>query len=484
MMESFVLSVDIFIRKSNYSYPIHQNGFTRDIFKFNSVDKKDCVLKQNFYEIYNNVTIISINKTNEYDKLFPYESTGDNNLSMINKVFTYRSKNGIADVFSKILSKDDNSIVFQFTHICDINMRNQLNLHWDVLTLIYFYNEIYISFDILKFCDSPVNTGSIISGLLIFCLGFLFVLLSTNIKYQVTNSENQREGEIHAWHVIGFVIMGSALLILLFYFKNLISTIFTILVILQAFTSLYLTLKSFLESYELHNKFAIFQMVIFGNEVYVYLCCLVCGFIVLTWFVTKHWILNDLIGFCFVFTILSLLHLNSFKISVFLLFCTFLYDVFWVFYSPKIFSDNLMVSAATQLNLPIKLEIPIFDNRNPLKNCVFLGIGDLVIPGFLIKFCRKFDFLKGTNRYYNASMILYAMSLLSSGFVMIFFNHAQPVLLYVFPIMFTGIISLAWIRNEVMDIWLGVHRANNNRNRATNNHNEIADAMELDNVAV
>jgi len=58
-------------------------------------------------------------------------------------------------------------------------------------------------------------------------------------------------------------------------------------------------------------------------------------------------------------------------------------------------------------------------------------------------------------------MILYALSLLSSGFVMVIFHHAQPVLLYVFPIMVSGLILVAYMRKEVSDIWFGVNTINN-----------------------
>ena len=64
-----------------------------------------------------------------------------------------------------------------------------------------------------------------------------------------------------------------------------------------------------------------------------------------------------------------------------------------------------MVFAATSINLPIKLEMPIFFSpEHPLKTCLLLGLGDIVIPGFIIKFFKRFDFIKKTNVYYKMEL--------------------------------------------------------------------------------
>ena len=87
-----------------------------------------------------------------------------------------------------------------------------------------------------------------------------------------------------------------------------------------------------------------------------------------------------------------------------------------------------MVVAATSLNLPVKLEIPILFDNHPLKSCMFLGLGDLVLPGLIIRFCHRFDFIKKCNVYYFSSLGLYSIALCLSGIVVAVFKYPQPVL--------------------------------------------------------
>ncbi len=51
------------------------------------------------------------------------------------------------------------------------------------------------------------------------------------------------------------------------------------------------------------------------------------------YFLTKHWIINDIIGFCLAFTTLTLSFIirKSFMLCFVCLFTFFAYDTFWVF---------------------------------------------------------------------------------------------------------------------------------------------------------
>ena len=97
--------------------------------------------------------------------------------------------------------------------------------------------------------------------------------------------------------------------------------------------------------------------------------------IVIPYLITKNWILNNLIGISVVITIIKSLKIPSYKIGALLLGCTFLFDIFWVFYSDRIFGQSVMVTifnkniknrfifkvyVATKINLPMKLVFPIF----------------------------------------------------------------------------------------------------------------------------
>lgn len=48
-------------------------------------------------------------------------------------------------------------------------------------------------------------------------------------------------------------------------------------------------------------------------------------------------------GVALILTVLQIVHLPNIKVSTILLSCAFLYDVFWVFISPKIFHESVMI---------------------------------------------------------------------------------------------------------------------------------------------
>ena len=90
-----------------------------------------------------------------------------------------------------------------------------------------------------------------------------------------------------------------------------------------------------------------------------------------------------------------------------LLSCLFVYDVFWVFVSPRFFGESVMVTVATKqsnspiqalahtlhillpavfalhLDLPVKLLVPrsLLNRSQPTDDFLLLGLGDVALPG-------------------------------------------------------------------------------------------------------
>ena len=81
--------------------------------------------------------------------------------------------------------------------------------------------------------------------------------------------------------------------------------------------------------------------------------------------------------------------LPNLKVASFLMIGLFFYDIYWVFYSKNQFGSSVMATVATNLNLPIKL---VFANSQITYSCKcsMLGLGDIVIPGALLKMLFNF----------------------------------------------------------------------------------------------
>ncbi|KAK1284745.1 Signal peptide peptidase-like 1 [Acorus calamus] len=228
-----------------------------------------------------------------------------------------------------------------------------------------------------------------------------------------------------------------------------------------------------------------------------WLLIVLCVGTVFAWLVSGHWILNNILGISICIAFVSHVRLPNVKICALLLVCLFVYDVFWVFFSERIFGANVMVSVATQqasnpvhtvanslslpglqlitkkLEMPVKLVFP----RNLLGSGVsqsgsmeymMLGLGDMAIPGMLIALVLCFDYRKSkelgvpsdasSNRrqkYAWYAIFGYAIGLITALAAGILSRSPQPALLYLVPSTLGPVIFLSWLRKDFMELWEG-----------------------------
>ncbi|TKY58278.1 Signal peptide peptidase [Spatholobus suberectus] len=122
---------------------------------------------------------------------------------------------------------------------------------------------------------------------------------------------------------------------------------------------------------------------------------------------------------------IEMLSLGSFKTGAILLAGLFVYDIFWVFFTP------VMVSVAKSFDAPIKLLFPTADSARPFS---MLGLGDIVIPGIFVALALRFDVSRGKQpQYFKSAFLGYTAGLVLTIIVMNWFQAAQPALLYIVP---------------------------------------------------
>jgi ABC-type multidrug transport system fused ATPase/permease subunit len=342
----------------------------------------------------------------------------------------------------------------------------------------FFYNEKEYSFSYLKFCKKENKFLNIFSSIILFIIAMLYVFLSTFIQmdFKIVKEFNEQIN-IPWYYGIIYIFIASAVLLFLFYFINSILSIFNILVAFQCFICLYYTFKFF--SKKFFNIF--FQKKIkklfYNLKIYHIISLLLTTILVCLYFYMKNWQLNNIMAFGLVFYILSFLLIKNFIVCFTFLIGIFFYDTFWVFYSHKIFTDNVMLTVATKIDLPIKLEMPILFSNNPLKNCMLLGLGDLALPGMVIKYCKRFDDLskklkKGKGGYYKLCFILYICSVISAMIAVYVFDSGQPVLFYISPSFIVGLLFRAFKKGELKDFWNGLKEETKNNKKDEKNNNK------------
>lgn len=104
--------------------------------------------------------------------------------------------------------------------------------------------------------------------------------------------------------------------------------------------------------------------------------------------VDKPWWLTNLLGLSFAYNALQMLSPTTFWTGTLILSTLFVYDIYFVFFTP------LMVTVAKSLDIPAKLLFPrpAGPRDDPGKQALaMLGLGDIVLPGIIIGLALRFD---------------------------------------------------------------------------------------------
>ncbi|KAM7274866.1 hypothetical protein ACFE04_016732 [Oxalis oulophora] len=193
----------------------------------------------------------------------------------------------------------------------------------------------------------------------------------------------------------------------------------------------------------------------------VLLCCIAFA---LFWAINRRasysWIGQDVLGICMMITVLQLARLPNIKVATVLLSCAFVYDIFWVFLSPLIFHDSVMIAVARGDNsggesIPMLLRVPRF--FDPWGGYDMIGFGDILFPGLLVLFAYRYDKAtkKGAlNGYFLWVIIGYGIGLVFTYLALYLMNgHGQPALLYLVPCTLGVTVILSTVRGELKDLW-------------------------------
>ncbi|XP_003969610.1 signal peptide peptidase-like 2A isoform X1 [Takifugu rubripes] len=288
--------------------------------------------------------------------------------------------------------------------------------------------------------------------------------------------------------VIIFVGLMSVMLLLMYFFYNILVYVIIAIFCLASASALFSCLDAVMDvigcgtvSFSIKNcKLSLRSLVLAA----------VCISIAVVWGVYRNedswiWILQDLLGIAFCLNFMKTISLSNFKICVILLSLLLVYDVFFVFITP-FFTKNgvsIMVQVAlgpdaagerTQSNmvevpaepqapsekLPVVMRVPRF-SAWALNMCgmqfSILGFGDIIVPGLLVAYCSRFDVrINSRNKvYFISSCIAYLLGIIMTFAVMLLSGMGQPALLYLVPFTLITAAAVAGYRKEMRQFWTG-----------------------------
>ncbi|KAJ7010642.1 signal peptide peptidase-like 2 isoform X1 [Populus alba x Populus x berolinensis] len=194
-------------------------------------------------------------------------------------------------------------------------------------------------------------------------------------------------------------------------------------------------------------------------------------FLVLLYELMSYWFIELLVvlfciggveGIALIITVLQIVQVPNLKVGTVLLSCAFLYDIFWVFVSKKLFHESVMIVVARgdrsgEDGIPMLLKIPrLFD---PWGGYSIIGFGDILLPGLLIAFSLRYDWSANKSLragYFPWAMLAYGLAaglLITYVALNLMDGHGQPALLYIVPFTLGTFLALGKKRGDLRVLW-------------------------------
>jgi signal peptide peptidase-like protein 2B len=271
--------------------------------------------------------------------------------------------------------------------------------------------------------------------------------------------------EVDTWAAFGFFAVGSCFLMFLFFFMK-----YLIYVIIFAFCMggascicqfLSICLQHFLPMLKSRVANLPGMGVVLQADMIAMVPALVLP---ACWLFLRNtpygWPFQDIIGAGFLCWLQRTLRLPDMKIATLFLVLMFFFDIFWVFISPLIFQQSVMVTVATGggtgESVPMLLRVPSLTDA--LGNDRLLGFGDIALPGLLVSYLRRHDLLSKRRLpegYFLPALIGYFIGLCTTICALVIMHMGQPALLYLVPGTLGTTLCLALGRGELGCLWEG-----------------------------
>ncbi|XP_075388234.1 signal peptide peptidase-like 2A isoform X1 [Tenrec ecaudatus] len=310
----------------------------------------------------------------------------------------------------------------------------------------------------------------------------------TNIEDRDVRKKKEEYLTFSPLTVVIFVVICCVMMVLLYFFYKWLVYVMIAIFCIASVTSLYNCLAALIHKIPCGQC----KFVCRGKSIEVRLVFLfgLCIAIAAVWAVFRNedrwaWILQDILGIAFCLNLIKTLKLPNFKSCVILLGLLLLYDVFFVFITPFITKngESIMVELAAgpfgnNEKLPVVIRVPKLICFSVMSVCLMpvsvLGFGDIIVPGLLIAYCRRFDVQIGSSVYYVSSVIAYAVGMILTFVVLVLMKSGQPALLYLVPCTLITASVVAWRRKEMKKFWKGSsYQVMDHLDYATNEESQV-----------
>ncbi|XP_065901874.1 minor histocompatibility antigen H13-like isoform X2 [Dysidea avara] len=178
----------------------------------------------------------------------------------------------------------------------------------------------------------------------------------------------------------------------------------------------------------------------------------VAVFTAMAYFITKHWILNNIFAMFFSFTAIEFISLQTTQVCYIVLLGALFFDIFWM-----IFGVHIVIVGTVLFEAPLKLVFPMDLLEGSQSNIfIMLPPKDIAFPGLFIALLYRYDVRQHPNNsriYFIISCISYIFGFMIAIVTMHTFRTPQSVLLFLVPACLGLPLATAAIKGELSDLW-------------------------------
>ncbi|KAI0982362.1 hypothetical protein GJ496_006413 [Pomphorhynchus laevis] len=121
--------------------------------------------------------------------------------------------------------------------------------------------------------------------------------------------------------------------------------------------------------------------------------------------------------------------------------------------------EYIMFGISIYESIPVLIQMPAL--RKPTIPCieclpnVAIGVGDILLPGLLLKYSRISDLIYGVKRYQISATIGYIIGFFSTVLVLTLLHSSQPALLYLTPCCLVSILLTSFLNGNLKEMLKG-----------------------------
>jgi len=169
---------------------------------------------------------------------------------------------------------------------------------------------------------------------------------------------------------------------------------------------------------------------------------------------SKNWIINNVFVVSLCVASIKMINLSNHETGAIMLVSLFFRDISLVLGSTFV----PFLFGSMELEAPIQLMFPRSLQGCGIVHYHMLRLCDIVVPAFFLSFLAKWDAMRmGEQKsasfvYLNTTMIAYVLSFVTSVSITLFFDAAQPALLYIIPFVLITSLAVALMRGECWEL--------------------------------